>query len=92
MKAFDDWYFHKTKEKGKKTKVGGRERLINKWEAQTGTNKAVSMVVKIIVNCYLNSQTHTGCIIPGAQWQCHVHEGPTLIKGPKRASREEDTS
>ena len=43
MVAFDEWYFYKTKEKAKKLKLGGRERLLNKWEAQMGSNKAVSI-------------------------------------------------
>lgn len=52
MRAFDEWYFHKTKEKGKKLKVGGRERLVNKWEAQSGANKAVSTVNKSMLNIF----------------------------------------
>ena len=51
MAAFDEWYFYKSKEKAKKLQVGGRERLLNKWEAQMGSNKAVSnSVYSLLVN------------------------------------------
>ena len=51
MAAFDEWYFYKSKEKTKKLQVGGRERLLNKWEAQMGSNKAVSnSVYSLLVN------------------------------------------